>query len=96
MLVFLLSFLQTVTFAICSRARNRGNVMYNLIATFTGNLCWFMCFREVAIQGWDIGLLWYYCFGASAGSVVGVFISERIERWINASADGHLRKKTNE
>ena len=35
-----------------------------------------------------------YCAGTMIGSVYGAKISMRIESWLGATADGHVKKKT--
>jgi len=45
--LLLLSFLQSVTFTMSSRARNRSNYKYNLFCTVVSNSVWFLTLREV-------------------------------------------------
>lgn len=90
--ILILAFVQNISFTIVSRSRNRGNKKYHMIAALFSNSIWFLTFREL-IQG-DMNLLLFipYVIGTIAGSTYGMTISMKIEKWLGASADGHLKR----
>jgi len=87
-----LTFVKNISFTIVSRSRNRGNKRYHMIAALFSNSIWFLTFREL-IQG-DMNLILFipYVIGTIAGSTYGMTISMRIEKWLGATADGHINK----
>lgn len=88
--IFVLAFIQNVSFSIVSRSRNRDNMTYHVIAAFFSNTLWFLTMRELVVSDMTIMLLIPYTFGTVAGSVYGVKISMKIEKWLNARSDSHL------
>lgn len=91
--IFLLSFVQGIGFSVVSRSRNRDNKWYHIIASVFSNGLWFLTFRELVKSDMDYTLLVPYILGTVIGSVYGMKISMKIESWLGASADGHLKKK---
>ena len=88
-----LSFFQNVSFSIVSRSRNRDNIRYHIIAASLSNTIWFLTFRQLILEDMSYTFLLPYMVGCVAGSVFGVKISMRIEKWLGATADGHIKKK---
>lgn len=89
--ILLLAFLQNVTFSIVSRSRNRDNFAYHTIAAIGSNLVWFVTFRELVLSEMNLILAIPYTAGTVAGSLLGAKISMRIERWLGAASDAHLK-----
>lgn len=90
--IFALAFLQNISFSIVSRSRNRDNVKYHLIASFFSNTIWFLTFRELILADMSWSLFIPYAVGTMLGSVTGANISMRIEKWLGATSDGHVKK----
>ena len=87
-----LAFIQNISFSIVSRSRNRDNIRYHIIAASLSNTIWFLTFRQLILSDMNYVLLLPYMIGTVAGSVFGVKISMRIEKWLGATADGHVIK----
>lgn len=85
-----LSFLQSVTFTMSSRARNRNNYKYNLFCTVVSNSVWFLTLREVVLDP-SLTLLVPYIVGAGFGTLLGTKVSILIEHKIGAKADEDMR-----
>lgn len=93
----LLAFAQYVSFTIVSRSRNRSNLKYHMIAAIASNGIWFLTFRQLVLGEMSLLLFLPYTLGTVAGSLAGAKISMRIERWLGAGSDDHLKtEKTNE
>ncbi len=90
--ILLLAFIQNISFTIVSRSRNRGNKRYHMIAALFSNSIWFLTFRELIKGDMNLVLFMPYVMGTIAGSTYGMMISMQIEKWLGASADGHLEK----
>ena len=88
-----LAFIQNVSFSIVSRSRNRDNIRYHIIAASLSNTIWFLTFRQLILEDMNYALLLPYMVGTVAGSVFGVKISMKIEKWLGATADGHIKSK---
>lgn len=88
--ILALAFIQNVSFTLVSRSRNRDNLKYHLLASFFSNTIWFLTFRELVTANMNLLLFVPYVIGTMAGSVYGVTVSMRIERWLGATSDGHL------
>ena len=86
-----LAFIQNVSFSIVSRSRNRNNKKYHLIAATFSNSIWFFVMRELVLSDMNFVLAIPYIVGTVIGSTFGMSISMRIEKWLGASADGHLK-----
>lgn len=89
--ILLLSFAQNVAFSIVSRSRNRDNMTYHIIAASASNVVWFMTFRELLVYEMSLVLLPSYIVGTVTGSVLGVKIAMKVEKWLGATSDGHLK-----
>ncbi len=90
-LIFILALIQSVTFSLQSRARNRGHFGYHAITAATGNMAWFFCGGYLFSFGYNIAMLVPYILGCTVGSLVGSKLSERIEDVIHATADRPLK-----
>lgn len=91
--ILLLAFIQNVSFSVVSRSRNRDNIRYHIIAASLSNTIWFLTFRQLILADMNYALLLPYMVGTVAGSVFGVKVSMKIEKWLGATADGHLKSK---
>lgn len=88
-----LAFVQNTSFSMVSRSRNRDNMNYHAIASLMSNTLWFLTMRELFKQDLDIYLFAPYALGTISGSVIGAKVSMKVEKWLGASADGHLNNK---
>ena len=89
--IFCLAFIQNVSFSIVSRSRNRNNKAYHIIASVFSNSIWFLTFRELILGDMNYILFIPYVVGTVFGSTSGMTISMKIEKYLNASSDGHLK-----
>lgn len=92
LLILVLAFVQNVSFSVVSRSRNRDNMKYHLIAATFSNTLWFLTFRMLVLSKMSFSLFPFYVVGTVFGSIFGVKISMLIEKFLGASADGHLNK----
>lgn len=92
--ILVLSFIQNVSFSILSRSRNRNNMTYHMVAAVFSNLIWFATMRELILADMTADLALPYTAGTVAGSVVGVKVSQIIERWLRADSDSHINKQS--
>lgn len=90
--ILFLAFAQNVSFSIVSRSRNRDNMKYHLVAATFSNSLWFFTMRELVLADLNIWLLVPYLIGTVFGSVSGAKISMKIEKYLGASTDNHLKK----
>ena len=88
-----LAFLQNVSFSVVSRARNRDNMRYHLIASIASNTIWFATFRQLIMADMPWYLFIPYAMGTVVGSLAGAKVSMWIEQCLGAEADGHVKKK---
>lgn len=91
--LLVLSFIQSVSFSLVSRSRNRNNIPYHIIASIFSNGVWFLTFKVLVVNNMDIILFIPYCIGTVTGSVLGVKISMYIEKILHATSDSHLKEK---
>lgn len=91
--IAILAFVQSVSFSLVSRSRNRDNQTYHIIASTISNLIWFLTLRQLVLADMTVALLLPYMAGTVPGSVYGSRLSMKIERMIGATADGHLTKE---
>ncbi len=91
--ILFLAFFQNISFSIVSRARNRNNFAYLMIASVVSNGIWFLTFRALVLSKMDWLLFIPYTIGTVLGTLSGTTLSMKIERWLNASSDAHLRKE---
>ena len=87
-----LAFIQNIAFSIVSRSRNRDNKRYHIIAALFSNSIWFLTFRELILGEMNYILFIPYVVGTVLGSTYGMTISMKIEKYLGASADSHLKK----
>ena len=86
LLLIVLAYIQNISFSIVSRARNRDNQAYHMIAAVFSNLIWFATFRILVIADMDWILFIPYGIGTVAGSLTGAKLSMWIEKKIGAKA----------
>jgi len=82
-----LAFVQTTSFSMVSRARNRDHMGYHALASVMSNLVWFATFQQLAVVhefGWAAAP--WYILGTVLGSLFGAKLSMRIERLLRAKA----------
>lgn len=91
--IFLLAFVQNVSFSMVSRSRNRDNLTYHVIASVFSNSIWFLTLKELVATNLSVYLMPAYILGTTIGSVTGSKISMFIEKKLNAASDSHLEKK---
>ena len=91
--ILFLAFIQNISFSIVSRSRNRDNKKYHIIAALFSNSIWFLTFRELILGDMNYILFIPYVIGTVIGSTFGMTISMRIEKFLGASADSHLKDK---
>lgn len=82
--VLALAFIQTVAFAMVSRARNRDNMWYHAIASAASNSIWYVCIGILAVSGFNWYLFIPYLIGTVCGSLFGAKVSMKIEKAIGA------------
>lgn len=90
--ILVLAFVQSVSFSVVSRSRNRNNKTYHLIAATFSNSIWFLTFRELVLSDMSFMLFIPYIIGTVLGSTYGMTVSMWIEKRLKASADGHLNQ----
>lgn len=90
--ILLLAFIQNISFTLVSRSRNRDNKKFHIIAAIASNTIWFLTFRELIRGDMSFQLIIPYIVGTVAGSSFGMTVSMRIEKWLGATADGHVKK----
>ncbi|UXQ88844.1 hypothetical protein [Tenacibaculum phage Larrie] len=82
--ILLLAFIQSVSFTLVSRSRNRDNKKYHMIAALFSNSIWFLTFRELILGEMNYILFIPYVIGTILGSTYGMTISMKIEKLIGA------------
>jgi hypothetical protein len=90
--ILILAFAQNVSFSIVSRSRNRSSMRYHLIASVASNGMWYATMGMLMDRKMTVDFFFPYTAGTVAGSLCGVWISMRIERWLGAESDSHLKK----
>ena len=90
--ILLLAFIQNISFSIVSRSRNRDNKKYHIIASLFSNSIWFLTFRELILGDMNYILFIPYVIGTVIGSTFGMSISMKIEAWLGAESDSHIKK----
>jgi len=91
--VLVLAFVQNISFSLVSRSRNRNNMKYHIIASGFSNVLWFLTFKQLIMTDMSLYVLPFYMLGTITGSVFGVRISMKIERWLGATSDSHVKEK---
>lgn len=92
LLILVLAFVQNISFSLVSRSRNRDNMRFHIIASGLSNTIWFLTFKQLIMTDMSLMVLPAYMIGTITGSVLGVKISMRIENWLGATSDGHIKK----
>jgi hypothetical protein len=90
--LMLLAYVQSVSFSLVSRSRNRNNITYHIIASVFSNAVWFLTFRNLVMNNMSFILFMPYTIGTVTGSVTGVKISQFIEKKLHAESDSHLKQ----
>ena len=90
--ILVLAFIQNISFTLVSRSRNRDNKNFHIVASLFSNAIWFLTFKELITEDMDWYLLFPYIVGTVTGSVYGMKVSMKIEQWLGATADGHIKK----
>jgi uncharacterized membrane protein YfcA len=90
--ILVLAYLQNVSFSIVSRARNRNSWKYHLFAAAGSNTIWFLTFRQLVLAEMSFLLFVPYTVGTVVGSLTGAWLSMRVERWLGATSDDHVRR----
>jgi hypothetical protein len=85
------AFFQNVAFTLVSRARNRNNNTYHVIAAICSNAVWFMTFRILVKTEMDWMMFIPYTVATVSGSLFGGKVSMFIEQLIGATCDGHVK-----
>ena len=88
------AYIQSISFSIVSRSRNRNNIPYHIIASIFSNAVWFLTFRELILNDMNLTLFVPYTIGTVGGSVTGVKVSQWIEKKLNIKSDDHLKPKS--
>lgn len=86
-IIFALSFVQTASFAMVSRARNRNNAAYHVAASIVSNAVFFLTFRSLVLSEMSLALFVPYTLGTASGSLAGAKVSMWIEKAIGAKSD---------
>lgn len=86
-----LAFAQNTSFSMVSRSRNRDNMDYHAICSLFSNTIWFVTMRELVKAELDIFLFAPYALGTIAGSVFGSKVSMKIEIFLGAKSDSHIK-----
>ena len=91
--ILVLAFVQNISFSLVSRSRNRNNMKYHIIASGFSNVLWFLTFKQLIMTDMSLYVLPFYMLGTITGSVFGVKISMKIESWLGATSDSHVKEK---
>lgn len=89
--ILALAYAQNVSFSIVSRARNRSSWRYHLFAAVGSNTIWFLTFRQLVLAKMSFLLFVPYTVGTVAGSLSGAWLSMKVERWLHATSDDHIK-----
>lgn len=82
--ILFLAFIQTVSFAMVSRARNRDNRLYHVLTSISSNGIWYMCMGVLVVADFSWYLMIPYLIGTVSGSLFGAEASMKIEKAIGA------------
>ena len=84
-LVAIAAFMQTTSFSLVSRARNRDHMGYHAFASVLSNGLWFATMGILVTSGMHWTLAIPYIIGTVLGSLFGAKLSIRIDKWLGAS-----------
>lgn len=85
--VVLLGVIQNTAFALSSRARNRNNAIYHLIAVLASSFIFFLMQRTLILENMPLMLAPLYAIGTVIGSFTGTQVSMFIEARLGIMAD---------
>lgn len=88
-----LAFVNTIASSMSSRSRVRNNILYHLVAICGSFALAFFMFRTVLRSHISLGLLPGYMMGTALGSIVGGWLSIRVEQRLGALADEDIHAK---
>ena len=89
-----LAAVQNIAFAVASRSRNRSSLKFHMVASLFSNGIWFITFRHLVTRDMCMTLFPWYCIGTVAGSLFGMKVAMRVEKWLGATTDAHMHKVT--
>lgn len=84
LIMMALAYVQNVAFSLVSRARNRDNFTYHMIAAVASNAVWFATFKLLVTADMSWVLFAPYTLGTVLGSLTGSKVSVWIEAKIGA------------
>lgn len=93
LVVLFLAFVQNVSFSMVSRSRNRNNFKYHMFCSIGSNGIWFLSMKALVSTQMNLMLFPFYTAGTVAGSLCGTWVSMRIEKWLHADSDSHIKPK---
>ena len=79
-----LAFIQTMSFTLVSRARNRDNTIYHIICSIFSNGVWFVTFGVLVKNDMSFYLFLPYLVGTVTGSLFGAKVAMWVELKIGA------------
>jgi len=82
--IFILAFIQNVSFSMVSRSRNRDNMTYHAICSVFSNGIWFLTMHQLVVADLYYWLIVPYVAGTVLGSIFGAKASMKIETLIGA------------
>jgi len=91
-IISILAFISSVAFSMVSRSRNRDNQTYFVITAIMSNGIWFLTMRHLVVSDLSLTLFIPYVIGSTVGALYGMKTSMFIEKKLNITADGHLKK----
>lgn len=89
-MIFLLSFIQNVSFSMMSRARNRDRYSYLIATSLVSNTVWMWTLKKLMTSDFGLYEQLMYAAGTTAGTLAGVKVSMWIESLIGAKSDSHV------
>lgn len=92
-IMFALAAVQSVSFSLVSRSRNRNNTIYHAIASIFSNGIWYFVFRHIVRGDMQTAYAPAFVFGSAFGSLLGVGASMKIEKALGATSDDHVQAK---
>lgn len=78
-----LAVVQSMSFSVVSRARNRDNLTYHAVASVVSNFVWFVTMRELVVSEMSFDLAIPYIAGMTVGSIAGSLVSVKIESMLH-------------
>jgi len=80
-------------FSMVSRSRNRDNMVYHVTASAGAQTVYLLVLKQLIESSVAPSIMPFYIAGMVVGSVSGAKISMYVEKWLIASADGHLEEE---